>query len=69
MIEKLDVWIYRPDKASEYRRINRDFLYNGKGETCSEIEERRENIKQQIKEHQEKISKKVLTLKMEVPNE
>lgn len=63
----IDVWVYRPDIESIMRKINRNCLYNSRGENYFEVMDRREETNKKIEEYKEKRNKIVAKTKMEVP--
>lgn len=65
----MDIWVYRPDIESNMRKINRNCLYNSRGENYFEVMDRRSELSKEIEKHKEQIRKSASETKMEVPND
>jgi hypothetical protein len=65
----MKIWIYRPDRESLDRKINRNYLYNGRNESYFDCLDANNEIKKIKDEQQDKRLKKMLKVKMEVPYE
>ncbi len=67
-MKKFDVWIYRPDVEATMRKINRNFVYNGRGKAFWDVFEQRKDLNRQINDILEKTRQQPKT-KIEVPND
>ncbi len=65
----MDIWVYRPDIESNMRKINRNCLYNSRGENYFEVMDRRSELSKEIEKYKEQIRKSASETKMEVPND
>ena len=65
----MDIWVYRPDIESKMRKINRNCLYNSRGENYFEVMDRRRELSKEIEKYKEQIRKSASETKMEVPND
>lgn len=63
-----DIWIYRPDIEAAARKINRNFVYNGRGKAFWDVLEQRKAENREINEILEKKTKLPPT-KIEVPDD
>ena len=63
-----NIWIYRPDIEAAARKINRNFVYNGRGKAFFDVLEQRSAENRQINELLEKQAKQPPT-KIEVPDD
>lgn len=50
IFKNFDIWIYRPDIEAAARRINRNFVYNGRGKGFFDTLEQRKIENQQLNE-------------------
>lgn len=67
-VSKFDVWIYRPDVEATMRKINRNFVYNGRGKVFWDVFEQKKDLNRQINDILEKTRQQPKT-KIEVPND
>lgn len=67
-MSKFDVWIYRPDIEATARKINRNFVYNGRCKAFWDVFEQRKDLNRQINDILEKTRQQPKT-KIEVPND
>ncbi len=67
-MSRFDIWIYRPDIEAAARKINRNFVYNGRGRSFWDVWEQRKAENRQINELLEKQAKQPPT-KIEVPDD
>lgn len=67
-MSKFDVWIYRPDVEATMRKINRNFVYNGRGKAFWDVFEQRKDLNRQINDILEKTRQQPKT-KIEVPDD
>lgn len=65
----MDIWVYRPDIESNMRKLNRNCLYNSRGENYFEVMDRRSELSKEIEKYKEQIRKSASETKMEVPND
>ena len=65
----MDVWIYRPDRESQARKINRNFVYNCHDTPYWAIFDAKNEIKKLKLEHKEKKRKEVCNISVEVPHD
>ena len=65
----MDIWVYRPDIESNMCKINRNCLYNSRGENYFEVMDRRSELSKEIEKYKEQIRKSASETKMEVPND
>lgn len=65
----MDIWVYRPDIESNMRKLNRNCLYNSRGENYFEVMDRRSELSKEIEKCKEQIRKSASETKMEVPND
>lgn len=65
----MDIWVYRPDIESNMRKINRNCLYNSRGENYFEVMDRRSELSKEIEKYKEQIRKSASEIKMEVSND
>ncbi len=63
-----DIWIYRPDIEATARKINRNFVYNGRGKAFWDVFDQRKALKEQINDILEKTRQQPKT-KIEVPDD
>ncbi len=64
----MDIWIYRPDYEAAARKINRNFVFNGRGKAYFDVLEQRNALKKQYSELLEKKRKDAADVKIEVPH-
>ena len=67
-MSKFDVWIYRPDVEATMRKINRNFVYNGRAKAFWDVFEQRKDLNLQINDILEKTRQQPKT-KIEVPDD
>ena len=67
-MSRFDIWIYRPDIEAAARKINRNFVYNGRGRAFWDIWEQKKAESRQINELLAKQAKLPPT-KIEVPDD
>ena len=60
------IWIYRPDKEAMERRVNKDFVYTGKGKSYWDCFDEGKEIKNEIKRLKEINYKELCRTKIEV---
>lgn len=65
----MEVWIYRPDKESQERKINKNFVYNCRNTPYWTIFDAKNEQKTQYKALQDKKRKEAYNIKIEVPND
>lgn len=62
----MDIWIYRPDLEAKSRKINRDYLYNCKGEAYWDCYDAKKEVKRLQADIEDKMMKKACKSKVEV---
>ena len=67
-MSRFDIWIYRPDIEAAARKINRNFVYNGRGRAFFDVLEQRKAENLQINDLLAKQAKQPPT-KIEVPDD
>lgn len=67
-MSRFDIWIYRPDIEAAARKINKNFVYNGRGRSFWDVWEQRKAESRQINELLAKQAKQPPT-KIEVPDD
>lgn len=60
------IWIYRPDKEAMERRVNKDFVYTGKGKPYWDCLDEDKETKSEIKRLKEINYKELCRTKIEV---
>lgn len=63
-----NIWIYRPDIEAAARKINRNFVYNGRGKAFWDVLEQRKAENREINEILQRLAKQPPT-KIEVPDD
>ena len=63
-----NIWIYRPDIEAAARKINRNFVYNGRGKAFWGVLEQRKAENREINEILQRLAKQPPT-KIEVPDD
>ncbi len=69
MVERLRVWVYRPDIEAQARKINPHFVFNTSNERYFDVLDREKEVMEQYNKLREKTTKKVFNSKIEVPCE
>lgn len=67
-MSRFDIWIYRPDIEAAARKINRNFVYNGRGRPFFDVLEQKKAESRQINDLLAKQAKQPPT-KIEVPDD
>lgn len=65
----MNVWIYRPDRESQERKINKNFVYNCRDIPYWAIFDAKNEVKRLKSELQDKKRKEVCEIKMEVSHD
>lgn len=64
----MEIWIYRPDRESQERKINKNFVYNCRDIPYWSIFDAKNEVKKVKNELQDKKRKEVCEIRMEVPH-
>lgn len=65
----MNIWIYRPDRESQERKINKNFVYNCRNVPYWVIFDAKNEAKRLKLEHQDKKRKETCNIRVEVPHE